>query len=158
MLKNILVGAIAGSVGTIALDTASYVDMLVQGRAASDLPADVVERIARRAGITWLTKDNEAADPNTKHRRSAAGALMGYGVGIGIGKIYGLVRPCTRSIPWPFMGVLLGAAAMAASDIPAAQLEATNPSTWSPSAWASDVVPHLCYGLFTAWAWDYLNN
>jgi hypothetical protein len=33
---------------------------------------------------------------------------------------------------------------------PMAALDVTDPRTWSPSDWASDVVPHLAYGCTTA--------
>jgi hypothetical protein len=38
---------------------------------------------------------------------------------------------------------------MAATDGTMAALEVSDPRTWSPADWASDLVPHLIYGLVT---------
>jgi hypothetical protein len=38
---------------------------------------------------------------------------------------------------------------MAAADVPLTRLGLTDPSTWSPVDWASDVIPHVAYGLVT---------
>jgi hypothetical protein len=156
MLKNIMLGAIAGAAGTMALDASTYGDMALTGRASSDLPADMVDKLARMAGIGSLTKEHDETEPATTNRRLGLGALMGYGMGVTIGEIYGAVRPICRGIPWPVMGVVLGAAAMAASDVSAARLEVTDPSTWPRSAWVRDVIPHLAYGLTTAGALELL--
>jgi hypothetical protein len=48
------------------------------------------------------------------------------------------------------MHPVLGAAAMAGSDVPATFLGVTDPTTWSRTAWLSDIVPHLVYGAVTA--------
>jgi hypothetical protein len=47
-------------------------------------------------------------------------------------------------------GPLLGAAAMAGSDVPATALRVTDPTSWDPRSWVSDLVPHLVYGVTTA--------
>jgi|GEM_PF-6643874 len=39
---------------------------------------------------------------------------------------------------------------MAASDVPAAKLGATDPKTWGVPEWLSDIIPHVVYGLVTA--------
>lgn len=52
--------------------------------------------------------------------------------------------------------MLLGAAAMAASDIPSAQLEVTDPRKWDTSSWLSDIVPHAIYGLVSAVVYEML--
>ncbi|MFD0906182.1 hypothetical protein ACFQ11_37825, partial [Actinomadura sediminis] len=46
-------------------------------------------------------------------------------------------------------GPLLGAAAMAAADLPAARLAITDPRRWSTADWAADAIPHLAYGMTT---------
>ena len=154
VIKNLAFGAIAGAVGTMALDVVSYGDMAIRGRAASDLPADVVDKLAVRVGVGALAKSNDDMHPNAKNRRSAVGALMGYGVGVSIGAMYGLTRQHLRWIPWPIAGAVLGAVAMAASDVPATKLQATDPSTWPASAWVSDIVPHLAYGMVVALTYE----
>jgi hypothetical protein len=81
MRKPLLWGLAAGAVGTIALDVVTYLDMVVRARPASSLPAEVAGAIVKRAGV-------EPAG----NRRSGLGALFGYGVGLGVGGAYGLLR------------------------------------------------------------------
>jgi hypothetical protein len=50
----------------------------------------------------------------------------------------------------------LGLAAMAASDLPATALGVTDPRTWGAAGWASDLLPHLAYGLATAAVYEAL--
>ena len=149
-MNAVVLGAIAGAAGTLALDVASYGDMAVRGRAASDLPAEVIRRAAKRVGVGALGKSDEDSGPELKARRSALGALSGYGVGVGIGMLYGALRPLTRGVPLPLAALALGALAMAAADVPAARLQATNPRDWGAAGWISDAIPHLAYGLVTA--------
>ena len=49
----------------------------------------------------------------------------------------------------PLSALLLGAAAMAASDAPMTRVGLTDPARWSKTEWASDAIPHLAYGLVT---------
>ncbi|MGW0499315.1 hypothetical protein ACWD0Z_28970 [Streptomyces sp. NPDC003007] len=53
-------------------------------------------------------------------------------------------------------GPLLGAMAMAGSDVPATALRVTDPSSWDVSSWLSDIAPHLAYGITTAGELDAL--
>jgi hypothetical protein len=145
-----LAGLAAGAIGTIALDLTTYLDMLVRGRSPSDLPATVAGTIADRAGIDLGGGSGEAAE----NRKSAVGALLGYGVGVGVGTVYGLLRPALAGVPTAAAGIGLGLAAMAASDLPPTALGITDPRTWGTVGWASDIVPHVIYGLVTALAFD----
>jgi hypothetical protein len=43
---------------------------------------------------------------------------------------------------------------MAASDASSALLGTTDPRTWSPADWASDLLPHLAYGAAAVAAFD----
>ena len=149
-MNGLLRGAIAGAAGTLALEITSYADMAIRGRASSDLPADIVRRIAEEAGFGALALPNERADEQTKARRSALGAISGYAVGVGIGIAYGAMQPLVRRVPVAIAGLILGAAAMAAADVPAAKLGATDPATWGMSGWAADAIPHAVFGLVTA--------
>ena len=151
-MRGLILGAIAGAAGTMALDVAGYADMAIAGRTASDMPGEVIRRIAAKAGITWLSIPSEEADEQTKNRRSALGALAGYGIGIGLGALYGAIGSL---LPDERRGtltqaVVLGALAMAASDVPANALGATNLAEWTPASWLSDIVPHAAYGIVTA--------
>ncbi len=151
MLRRALLGSAAGAVGTLTLDVVTYLDMLRSGRPASEVPAKVAGLLAEQAGIDFA---DGASEEQAQSRRSATGALLGYATGVGIGALYGVLRPHIRSVPRPVVGVVLGLAAMAASDLPIAATGVSDPGTWSTADWASDLVPHLAYGLLTAIAYD----
>ncbi len=148
-MRNVMIGAIAGAAGTMALDIASYGDMVVRGRQSSNMPAEVVRRLAEKAGVEPLAKPDEAVDDKTKNRRSALGALSGYGVGLAIGALYGATRPLTNRLPLAFAALGVGAAAMLAADVPAVRLGATDLRDWTAASWISDVIPHVAFGLTT---------
>ncbi|HZA84286.1 MAG TPA: hypothetical protein VFC13_22890 [Actinomycetes bacterium] len=154
MRRRLLLGLAAGAVGTIALDVASYLDMLVRARPASSTPAEVAGPLAERTGVELASAGSWSEQAG--NRRSALGALLGYGVGLGIGAAYGLARPWLGGLPRPAAAVGLGLAAMAASDVPATALGVTDPRTWGAAGWASDLVPHLAYGLAAATAYEAL--
>ncbi len=148
MLREMLVGTAAGAVGTVALNVTTYADMALRARPSSSVPAEVVGKLAEKVGIDL------GSDDAAKNRKSGLGALQGYVVGLGLGTVYGLFRPHLNDTAIPLAGVGLGLAAMAASDVPATALGVTDPKEWSLSSWASDVVPHLAYGLVTAASYD----
>ena len=52
-------------------------------------------------------------------------------------------------MPAPLAVLLIGAAAMALSDVPLKTLGISDPSTWAAKDWAADLVPHLAYGVAT---------
>ncbi len=142
-------GLLAGAAGTIALDVFTYADMLVRARPASVLPSDVTQRLAQRLGIAALASA-EGAEP--KNRRSGAGALLGYGVGLGAGFVYAAVRPPFRDwLPWPLAGLILGGVTLVVSEGSATALGATDWSKWSAADWAADILPRSLYGLVTAY-------
>ena len=45
--------------------------------------------------------------------------------------------------------MLIGAAAMASSDVPLKLFGISDPAEWEAKDWAADAVPHLAYGLVT---------
>ncbi|MBC6460640.1 hypothetical protein [Actinomadura sp. HBU206391] len=154
MRREIILGAMAGAVGIVALDAVSYLDMAVRGRPASELPSRLVDRVAEAAGFD-VPKD----DPSWRNRASAIGALLGYAVGVGTGAVYGAVRARWAGPPRPVAAVAVGAvavgaAAMALSDVPLVLSGLTDPRTWGLSGWTSDIVPHLAYGLAAVLAFD----
>lgn len=149
-MNGMIAGTIAGAAGTIALDVTTYADMALRGRAPSEMPSEVVRLFAERLGLRALATPSDRADEATKNRRSALGALLGYGVGVKIGAVYGCLRPLPSRLPLGVAGIILGGLAMAASDVPAVKLGATNLAEWDAASWLSDVVPHLIYGFVTA--------
>ncbi|MDQ2655203.1 MAG: hypothetical protein M3Z20_19400 [Chloroflexota bacterium] len=146
-MNRLLRGAIAGATGTIALDLTTYSDMLVRGRGASSVPAQVAGVLAEQLGIMPLAACT--AGEKADHRREAAGALLGYTTGVGMGALYGLLRGQPHGSATPLAGVAVGLSAMAASDLPIALTGVSDPATWSAADWLADIIPHLVYGLVT---------
>ena len=157
MLRETLTGTAAGAVGTVALNVTTYADMAIRGCPPSSVPAEVAGKVTGKAGID-LSEEGSNGDDTAQNRRSGLGALMGYVTGLGVGTACGLVRLLLGDVSVPRVGVVLGLAAMAGSDVPATTLGVTNPAKWSFNSWASDVVPHLAYGLVTVVAHDALLN
>jgi hypothetical protein len=154
MLQRALHGIIAGAAGTTALDVTTYGDMLLRGRSASNVPATVAGSLADALGVSFL--GSGATGAKADNRRSAAGALLGYGTGLGIGAAYGLIRGNGGRVPTPLAGTALGILAMVASDLPIALTGASDPRTWTPVDWLSDLIPHLIYGLVTVQAYEFI--
>jgi hypothetical protein len=152
LMDSLLLGLMAGAVGTLVLNLFTYFDMIIQGRAPSSVPEQIAGRLAEKAGVEAIAQHRE--DETAANRRSAVGALMGYTVGLGLGMAYGGLRSSTRAVPTPLAGVALGFAAMAAADVPATATGTTDPRTWGARGWLSDIVPHIAYGLTTAAIYD----
>jgi hypothetical protein len=144
MFKGLVRGAAAGAAGTTALNAVTYLDMAVRGRPASDIPQQAVEKIAEEAGV-----DIPGEGAEKDNRIQGLGPLAGIATGIGIGAAAGLFRPIVGRLPTVIGAPLLGAAAMAGSDVPLTKLGLTDPSTWTSVDWLSDAVPHLAYGAVT---------
>ena len=104
-MNRVLRGAIAGAAGTIALDLTTYGDMLVRGRGASSVPARMAGVMADQIGIAPLATGTEG--DLAVNRREAAGALLGYTTGVGIGLVYGLLRGQTGGGLRPSLALLL---------------------------------------------------
>ncbi len=147
MARGIGLGLVAGAVGTIALDVATYTDMVARARPSSATPAKLAGVLADKAGIDLSGGGGKDAAQN---RQQGIGALLGYVTGVGVGVVYGALDRGERRWPVPLAGVVLGLAAMAASDLPIAQSGVSGPQEWSATDWVSDLVPHLIYGFITA--------
>lgn len=169
MANRIVAGAIAGAAGVVALNAVGYLDMLLRGRPASDLPARVAGKLADEMGLPLdfnSDADLDGDDDDDDHggdedepdapanRREALGALLGMANGVGIGVAYGLCRLIVPRPPAWLAGTALGAAAMAASDYPATRLGLTEPRDWTATDWVSDVLPHMAFGVVTAIAFE----
>lgn len=156
-MNRVVAGIAAGAVGTSALNVATYLDMALRGRPESELPAEAAESVANAVGVDLSAgADGQGAEDVAGNRKGGIGALMGYATGLGFGALYGLVRPRIQGGPLPLVGALLGLGVMAGSDVPSIASGLTDPREWGLAGWLSDVIPHLAYGLATAWAFDAL--
>ena len=158
MLSGALIGAVAGAVGTVALDVTTYADIAIRGRSSSSAPSQMVSILAKAVGLPLSSQGVGSQDETAQNRESGLGALLGYVNGLGVGVVYGLLRSRQDDIPIPVAGIGVGLAAMAASDIPLIALRVSNPKTWGFSGWAADAIPHLVYGLVTAIVYEALTN
>ncbi len=158
MLRDTLIGTVAGAVGTVALNVTTYVDMAIRGRQASSAPSKMVNTLAKLVGISSSSQDGSSQDQTTQQRESGLGALFGYVNGLGTGLAYGLLRSQLDNVPIPLASIGVGLTAMAASDVPLIALRATDPKTWGFSGWVADIIPHLIYGLVTVTTYEALRN
>jgi hypothetical protein len=149
LAKSLGLGALAGAGGVAALNTVTYLDMAIRGRAASDAPAQLVGRLAPGEALSDGNTSEEA-----NNRRSGVGSLLGLAVGVGLGAGYGVARHLGVRVRPAMAAPLLAVVAMAASDVPLAVTRVSDPARWSPPDWLSDVIPHLAYGAAVAWAVD----
>ncbi|MDQ2708791.1 MAG: hypothetical protein M3Z25_14635 [Actinomycetota bacterium] len=147
-----LSGIAAGAAGTTALNAVTYLDMTIRARASSTTPDDTVRKAEEIIGAS-LSENGPDSD-DAANRRSALGALLGIASGLGVGALYGLVRPRLGRVPLTFLGIGAGLAANLATTGPMAALGITDPRTWPADSWLSDLVPHLAYGFTAAAVWD----
>ncbi|MGW4502834.1 hypothetical protein ACWENR_30035 [Micromonospora sp. NPDC004336] len=142
-------GAIAGAVGSAALNVVSYLDMVLRGRPASSTPEATAGRLAGVAHVDLGPEDRAA------NRRSGLGPLLGYGMGVAAGVGYALLAR-GRRMPLALGTGVLGGGVMTMSDGSMTLLGVTDPRTWRPSDWVADVVPHVAYGMAAAATWNRL--
>ncbi len=143
--RGALRGAAAGAAGTTALNAVTYLDMVLRGRGTSSTPEDTVEKLSDKIHVPVPGEGDERVN-----RVSGLGALTGIVSGVGIGGLLGVVR----AAGWR-PGILAGSTAatlgaLLGTNGPMTALGITDPRTWPPSSWVSDVVPHLAYGVVTA--------
>lgn len=67
-----------------------------------------------------------------------------------MGATCGIARTLGWRMPVSAGALIAAAAAMAGSDGPMFALEMSDPREWSARDWASDVAPHVAYGMVTA--------
>ncbi|TYB59824.1 hypothetical protein FXF51_32960 [Nonomuraea sp. PA05] len=149
-MHTLVKSLIAGAAGTSALNIATYLDMAIRARAASSTPAQAVEKLTDLTDVSL--GDGEQAD----NRKEALGSLLGYATGAGAALCYGLLSSGRRP-SWPVGVPALTALAMTGSNAPLTALGTTDPREWSASAWVSDVIPHLAYGITAYVAYELLS-
>ncbi|CAN5778899.1 hypothetical protein BH24ACT3_BH24ACT3_11960 [soil metagenome] len=146
LLRGALCGAAAGAAGTTALNAITYLDMVVQARPTSSTPEDTVEKLADVAHVP-VPGDEEAR----RNRIAGLGPLSGLVAGVGMGALLGLVRGSGWRPASSVVGVLTAClGGLLAGNGPMTVLGVTDPRTWTAADWASDIVPHLGYGIVTA--------
>jgi hypothetical protein len=142
MSRTIRRGLMAGAAGTAALNAATYLDMALRGRPSSTTPERAVEAAAARAGL-----DVPGAGAARQARTTALGALGGIATGLVVGVGASAARTSGLRLPAPLDVLTTSAAALVAGNASAVRLGVTDPRSWSATDWASDVVPHLAYGV-----------
>ena len=158
MLGSTLRGIIAGAVGTVALNVATYADMAIRGRSSSSAPSKMIDKVTKQVHIPLSPQGVGAQDETAQNRESGLGALLGFVNGLGTGVLYGMVRSQFDEVPVALAAPLVGLTAMAASDVPLVSLRVTNPKQWGISGWLSDTIPHLIYGIVTVAAYEAISR
>lgn len=141
--RDLAAGAVAGGLGTLALDAVASLD--------GAEPRGTGAPVARAAG---------ADAPARAHARyDELRALAGYATGLVFGAVYGALRGRRRRrAPSLVSGACLGAAVMAVTDAGATLAGDDDPTRWSRSDWLASAVPHAVYGIVTALAFDRLSS
>ncbi|MFG3701054.1 hypothetical protein ACGF5C_24545 [Micromonospora sp. NPDC047620] len=142
-------GAIAGAVGSAALNVVSYLDMVLRARPASSTPENTAGRLAGMAHVDLGPEDRAV------NRRSGLGPLLGYGMGIVAGVGYAVLAR-GRRMPLALAAGVLGGGVMTMSDGSMTLLGVTDPRRWRRSDWIADIVPHVAYGMAAAATWNRL--
>jgi hypothetical protein len=133
---------VAGAAGATALNAVTYLDMTVRARPASSAGEDSVSKLAELAHAPL--GDGQSAE----NRKAGLGPLLGYATSTATAMAYAAAGG--RRLPTAASTVVLTALAMLASNAPMTALHVTDPRTWKPADWVSDLIPHLAYGRVTA--------
>lgn len=152
IVRALATGAAAGAAGTTALNTLTYLDIAWRARPASNTPEATVEKLATVTGIKIPGNHEERTN-----RLAGLGPLTGLVVGVGVGTVLGLAREAGYRPGLRGSSLAAAAGALIGSNGPMTVLGITDPRTWSPTDWASDILPHLAYGIVTGAALQALN-
>lgn len=153
MIRALAAGAVAGAAGTTALNTVTYLDMVWRARPASSTPEATVEKLADVTGLSIPGNSEERTN-----RVAGLGPLTGLLVGAGVGAALGLARAAGYRPRLLGSSLTAAVGALIGSNGPMTVLGITDPRTWSAGDWASDLIPHLVYGIVTASALQSLDN
>jgi hypothetical protein len=144
MTLGLVTGAAAGAAGTSALNAATYLDMALRARPSSSTPEQVIDTLAHRAGHPVPGSGETKAN-----RLEGLGALGGIATGVAVGAAFGVLRRRGLRFGRVLGPVVIGAAAMVATDAGMARLGISDPREWDAASWLSDAVPHLAFGVVT---------
>jgi hypothetical protein len=144
-LKTVLLpGLVAGAAGTTAINAATYLDMTIRGRAPSQTPEQTIDAIVARVPV-----EVPGSGDQRRHRVSGLAGMSGIATGISVGLLFGVLRQLGFRPPALIGGVLVGAAAMAATGTSMKALRVSDPASWSATDWLADALPHAVYGTVT---------
>jgi len=146
LMRHLVHGAAAGAAGTTALNAVTYADMVVRGRPASSTPTDTIEALSRRSGIGIPGDDESRAN-----RLEALGPLAGMAAGVGTGLVLGALRAGGWRAAGASSFTAATVAALLVGNGPMTLLGITDPRSWDADAWATDLLPHLAYGVAAAY-------
>jgi hypothetical protein len=138
-------GAAAGAAGTTALNTATYLDMVLRARPASSTPQDTVEKLFDKAGV-----DVPGQGDRRENRVEGLAPLVGIAAGVGVGLLLGAARALGWRPRFLTETVAATGLALVGANAPMTALGIADPRSWSASDWAADLLPHFAYGLVTA--------
>lgn len=150
-MTHLLRGLAAGAAGTTAINAATYLDMVARGRPASTSPEETVRSAERVAGTSLGSETEKSAGEN---RRTGVGALLGIASGLSAGLLHSALRDRLPRAPTALLALGTAAAANAGTVVPMTALGVTQPREWPASSWATDLVPHLVFGVVTAASYD----
>ncbi|MFD6970512.1 hypothetical protein [Streptomyces sp. NPDC059979] len=151
VIRPLFHGAIAGLVGTSALNMAGYADIAVRGRPISDTPEITVRTIAAKLGI-HIPGDEEIRE----NRISGLGPLTGYTVGMGMGAALALAQAAGWLPANASRYAVASLFALTATNAPIVLLGISDPRTWETADWISDIVPHVLFAVVTVGVIDKL--
>jgi hypothetical protein len=144
-LRSVIRGAAAGAAATTALNTVTYLDMVIRARPASSTPQESVEKLSTTVGVEIPGKDEER-----QNRVEGLAPMLGIATGVGTGVLLGAVR-ATGWRPGPLVTATAATlVAVVGANAPMTALGISDPRSWSISDWVSDVVPHVVFGAVTA--------
>ncbi|MFD3437116.1 hypothetical protein ACFWU3_06380 [Streptomyces sp. NPDC058685] len=144
VVRPLLHGAVAGLAGTTALNIAGYADIALRGRPISDTPEITVRALAAKLR-TRIPGD----DQTQENRVAGLAPLTGYAVGMGMGVALSAAQaagwPRTKASRYAFASLF----ALTATNAPIILLGITDPRTWAPVDWVSDIIPHVLFAVVT---------
>jgi hypothetical protein len=147
LLTGITSGLLAGAAGATALNAVTYAQQAARGTPSSATPDQAAQAAVEAVGA------RVPGSPDTRQNRlEGLGPLTGYGVGLGVGAVAGVLRAYWVKVPIALAPAIVGLGAMAISDGVMTALGITDPRAWTPASVINDAVPHLAYGSATVLA------
>lgn len=154
-LEGIAVGAVAGLVGTVAIQA-------LMGASQKWLPS-TMPPIRQDPGEFMVDRVEDAlpdavSEPIPSVLETAAARALGLGYGMAFGALYAVLRP--RGWPRLGDGAVLGLAAWAAGYLGWLPALGLMPPVWKqrPAQVLVPIADHVVYGLATAASYDWMQN